>query len=42
MFIDCAVAGKARIIVSGDKDLLVLKQIMNVRIVDAQRFLREF
>jgi uncharacterized protein len=42
MFIDCAIAGKARIIVSGDKDLLTLEQIMNVRIVGAQRFLREF
>ncbi len=41
MFIDCAIAGKARIIVSGDRDLLVLKQVMNVRILDAKHFLAE-
>lgn len=39
MFIDCAIAGKARYIVSGDRDLLVLKQVMSVRIVDARLFL---
>jgi predicted nucleic acid-binding protein len=30
MFIDCAIAGKSRYIVSGDQDLLVLKQVMSV------------
>ena len=39
MFIDCAIAGKARYIISGDQDLLVLKQVMSVRIVDSKHFL---
>ncbi len=39
MFIDCAISGKARYIVTGDEDLLVLNQVMNVRILDAKRFL---
>ncbi len=42
MFIDCAIAGKARFIVSGDKDLLVLKRVMTVGIVDSRAFLQEF
>ena len=29
-FIDCAIAGKASFIVSGDQDLLVLGKVMNV------------
>lgn len=40
-FIDCAIAGKARYIISGDQDLLVLKQVMSVRIIDVRRFLYE-
>jgi len=41
IFIDCAIAGRARYIVTGDQDLLVLKQVMGVRIVDARHFLME-
>jgi predicted nucleic acid-binding protein len=41
MFIDCAVSGKAPYLVSGDRDLLDLKQVMSVRIIDARTFLRE-
>lgn len=41
MFIDCAIAGKARYIVSGDRDLLALEKVMSVRIVDARRFVSE-
>lgn len=41
MFIDCAIGGKARYIVSGDKDLLDLKQVMSVRVIDAKQLLRE-
>ncbi|MBI1861522.1 MAG: putative toxin-antitoxin system toxin component, PIN family [Deltaproteobacteria bacterium] len=42
MFIDCAIAGKSRSIVTGDKDLLVLKTVLGVPIVDATHFLAEF
>lgn len=39
MYLDCAIAGKAHYIVTGDRDLLALQQIMSVRIVDPQHFL---
>ena len=39
MFIDCAISGKAHYIVTGDRDLLVLKQVMSVRIADVKNFL---
>ena len=42
MFIDCAVADKARFIVSGDKDLLVLNKVMSVQIIEPKFFLGEF
>lgn len=41
IFIDCAIDGRARYIVTGNQDLLVLKQVMGVRIVDARHFLME-
>jgi putative PIN family toxin of toxin-antitoxin system len=40
MFIDCAVSGRAKYIVSGDQDLLVLEQAMGVEIVTPNHFLR--
>ncbi len=39
IFIDCAIAGRAHYIVTGDQDLLVLKQVMSVRIVNDKHFL---
>ena len=39
MFIDCAIAGKASYIVSGDNDLLSLKEYMGIEIVKATTFL---
>lgn len=39
-FIDCAVAGKAEYIVSGDDDLLSLKKVMQIDIVTARKFLQ--
>ncbi len=41
-FINCAIAGKARYIVTGDHDLLTLKQVMSVRIVMPRHFLLNF
>ena len=32
-FLECAVSGKADLVVSGDRDLLSLKEIENIRIV---------
>ena len=40
MFIDFAITGKAHYIVTGDRDLLVLKRVMNVQIINASQFLR--
>ena len=42
MFIDCAIAGNARFIVSGDRDLLVLGQVLNVQIINPRQLLQEF
>lgn len=39
-FIDCAVAGKAEYIVSGDDDLLSLKKVMQIEIATARDFLK--
>jgi putative PIN family toxin of toxin-antitoxin system len=38
--IACAVAGRADVIVSGDQDLLVLKQVGDVPILSASQFLK--
>ena len=40
MVLECALAGHAQYIVSGDKDLLELKEFRGVRIVRAAEFLR--
>jgi len=40
-FIDCAVAGKASYLVSGDKDLLDLKEAFGVPIISPSRFLKK-
>ena len=40
-FIDCAVAGKARIIISGDKDLLSLGSYRQIRILSPAQFLAD-
>ena len=41
-FINCAVSGGAKHIVSGDKDLLVLKKIGDLEIITATNFLKSF
>ncbi len=40
MVLECAIEGKAQYIVSGDKDLLVLKKFQGIQIVRASDFLR--
>ena len=40
MFIECAINAKADYIVSGDKDLLTLKEYANVKIVTTSEMLR--
>lgn len=39
-FISCAIDGQCHYIISGDKDLLVLKEYQNVRIVTIANFIR--
>jgi putative PIN family toxin of toxin-antitoxin system len=39
-FLNCAITGKADYIVSGDKDLLSLKKIGSIRIVNTSKFLK--
>jgi len=41
-FIACAVAAQADYIVSGDKDLLVLKKYGQIKIISASEFLKKF
>ena len=41
-FINCAISGGAKYIVSGDKDLLVLKNIDALEIITAANFLKLF
>jgi len=38
--LDCAVAGKANFIVTGDKDLLSLKSFRKIRIITPKQFLK--
>ena len=40
MALECAIEGKAQYIVTGDKDLLVLKMFRDIQIVRASDFLR--
>ena len=42
IFINCAISGAAEYIVSGDKDLLVLKKIGGLEIITAANFLKSF
>ncbi|MBF0362607.1 MAG: putative toxin-antitoxin system toxin component, PIN family [Oligoflexia bacterium] len=39
-FIDCAFAGQVRYIISGDNDLLILKKVNKITIIDAKSFLQ--
>ena len=41
-FINCAISGGEKYIVSGDKDLLVLKKIGGLEIITAPNFLKSF
>lgn len=41
MFLSLAVAGNAKFIVSGDNDLLDMKEFMNVEILNANSFLKQ-
>lgn len=40
MVLECAIAGQARYVVSGDNDLLVLKEFRGIQIVRASEFLK--
>jgi putative PIN family toxin of toxin-antitoxin system len=40
MVLECAIEGRARYIVSGDNDLLVLKEFRGIQIVRASEFLK--
>ena len=42
MYLDCAVEGAAKYIVSGDKDLLTLQNFMGVKIVSPKNFTNNF
>jgi putative PIN family toxin of toxin-antitoxin system len=41
-FIECAVALKAEIIITGDKSLKVLNEYMGIKILNPQQFLKNF
>ena len=41
-FIECAVASKAKYIISGDEHLLSLKKVKGIKILSADTFLKEF
>jgi putative PIN family toxin of toxin-antitoxin system len=41
-FLELAVAGKANVVVSGDKDLLVLDPFRSIRIVRPRAFVEQF
>lgn len=41
-FLECAVAGKADVLISGDKDLLAIRHYRRVRIQTPSRFLEAF
>jgi len=40
MVLECAIKGQAHYVVSGDNDLLVLKEFRGIRIVRASDFLK--
>lgn len=39
--LECALSGKANFIVTGDKDLLVLKKFKNISIITPQKFIKQ-
>ncbi len=41
-FLECAVAGKADVVISGDKELLAIRHYRRVRIQNPSRFLEAF
>jgi len=41
-FLECAVSGKAQVLLSGDKDLLGLRRLSRVEILTPSQFLRRF
>jgi len=41
-FIDCAIDGKCKYIVSGDKDLLDIKNFENIEILTVRDFLKKY
>jgi putative PIN family toxin of toxin-antitoxin system len=41
-FINCAIDGKCKYIVSGDKDLLVIEKISNIEIMTVRDFIEEY
>lgn len=41
MIIECAIAGKADYIISGDDDLLELKEYKGIKIRNSQSFIQE-
>ena len=41
-FIECAIAGKAQVIISGDKDLLAVSSYAGIPIVRPRKFLDEY
>jgi predicted nucleic acid-binding protein len=41
LFLELAVSGNAKIIISGDKDLLVLSPFWNIRIISPKEFVEQ-
>jgi len=41
-FIECAVALKAHVVISGDREVLAIKEYMGIRIVTPQQFLEKY
>lgn len=41
-FFECAVALKARVIISGDRDVLAIKDYMGISVCNPRRFLEDF
>ena len=42
MFLSCALAGQAKFVVSGDNDLLSIREYMGIKIIQAKDFLKYF
>jgi predicted nucleic acid-binding protein len=41
-FIECAAALKADVVITGDKEVLAIKEYMGIRILTPQQFLRDY